>query len=278
MAGDDWTDQENDLIVADYFRMLADELAGAPFIKADANRALRERITRSRGSIEFKHQNISAVLASLGETWIDGYKPRFNFQMPLAEAVDRWLKRYSSRLDKAVSARRGKEMADNGALYIGLPPTLSNQPPPAELEKALGVARKFDVAARDAQNRKIGLAGERRVLRHEQTNLRSLGLESLARNVRWVSEEDGDGAGYDISSFNSDGSPRLIEVKTTNGSWDRTPFHISANECAVADARRQEWRLVRLWDFRRSPKAFELRPPLEQHVSLTPTSFRAHFR
>ena len=58
--------------------------------------------------------------------------------------------------------------------------------------------------------------------------------------MRWVSEEDGDGAGYDIGSFAPDGQSRLIEVKTTNG-WERTPFHISRNELAVADDRRADW-------------------------------------
>ena len=41
--------------------------------------------------------------------------------------------------------------------------------------------------------------------------------DDLARKVRWVSEEDGDGAGYDIASFGPDGRARLIEVETTNG-------------------------------------------------------------
>jgi len=59
-----------------------------------------------------------------------------------------------------------------------------------------------------------------------------------------VSEEDGDGAGYDIASFAPDGLLRLIEVKTTNG-WQRSPCHITRNELAVADERRSEWRLFR---------------------------------
>ena len=46
---------------------------------------------RSEGSVEFKHQNISAVLKGLGEDWIPGYKPAFNFQMTLVDAVARWL-------------------------------------------------------------------------------------------------------------------------------------------------------------------------------------------
>ena len=93
MATGPWTDEENDLIVADYFAMLAADLAGRPYIKADHNRRLRTRLDRSRPSIEFKHRNISAVLKGLGETWLTGYLPAFNIQMSLADAVARWLHR-----------------------------------------------------------------------------------------------------------------------------------------------------------------------------------------
>lgn len=86
----------------------------------------------------------------------------------------------------------------------------------------------------------------------------------------------GDGEGYDIASFTPDGQTRLIEVKTTNV-WERTPFHITRNELAVADERRSEWRLFRLWSFSREPRAFELYPPLNAHVTLTATAFVAGF-
>ena len=79
-----------------------------------------------------------------------------------------------------------------------------------------------------------------------------------------------------LAYFAPDGLPRLIEVKTTNG-WERTPFHITRNELAVAEERRSEWRLFRLWNFSREPKAFELHPPLDAHVSLTATTFQASF-
>ncbi len=69
MEGEDWTEPENDLIIADYFAMLKDDLAGQPYNKAEHNRQLASRIARGRGSIEFKHQNISAVLKGLGEPW-----------------------------------------------------------------------------------------------------------------------------------------------------------------------------------------------------------------
>ena len=89
MAG--WSEEENDLIVADYFAMLGSDLSGQSYNKAAHNRNLVERTGRSRASIEWKHQNISAVLKAIGEPWITGYKPAFNFQTTLIDAVLKWL-------------------------------------------------------------------------------------------------------------------------------------------------------------------------------------------
>ncbi len=257
--------------------MLAEDTAGRPYNKAQHRRSLMPRLrSRTEGSIEFKHQNISAVLKGLGEAWIPGYKPAFNFQMTLVDAVARWLALNPAWLGRHSAARSHTGLSDASPIWIGPPPTLSNQPPPQELEQMLRIAHKFDVAERDERNRALGRAGEERVLLHERSALRSAGRDDLARKVRWVSEEDGDGTGYDIASFTPDGRSRLIEVKTTNG-WERTPFHISRNELAVAEERRSEWHLFRLWDFSRAPKAFELHPPLDAHVSLTATSSQASF-
>jgi hypothetical protein len=277
MSNSSWTDEENDLIVADYFAMLADDISGRPYKKAEHRRALLPLLNdRSEGSVEFKYQNISAVLKGLGEDWIPGYKPAFNFQMTLVDAVARWLALNTAWLGRQPGLQTAVGLREAAQIWIGPPPTLSNQPPPQELDQMLHIARKFDVAGRDERNRALGRAGEERVLAHERASLRSAGRDDLARKVRWVSEEDGDGAGYDIASFGPDGRARLIEVKTTNG-WERTPFHIARNELAVAEERRSEWRLFRLWNFSREPKAFELHPPLDAHVSLTATTFQASF-
>jgi len=277
MSNGPWTDEENDLIVADYFAMLAEDMAGRPYNKAQHRRSLMPLLrSRTEGLIEFKHQNISAVLKGLGEDWIPGYKPAFNFQMTLVDAVARWLAWNPAWLWRMPSSRTANGMREAAQIWIGPSPTLSNQPPPQELEQMLHVARKFDVAGRDERNRALGRAGEERVVAHERSALKVAGREDLARKVRWVSEEDGDGAGYDIASFTPDGRERLIEVKTTNG-WERTPFYISRNELAVAEERRSEWCLFRLWNFSRVPKAFELYPPLDAHVSLTATAFQASF-
>jgi hypothetical protein len=276
MAGD-WTDEQNDAIVADYFGMLADDIAGRPYSKAGHNRLLQPIIDRPRASIEFKHRNISAALMGLGEDWIPGYKPAFNIQASLVDAVVRWLDHHPNW--RAPEARMGitplaPALREGGMLWIGPPPTHSNAPPPKELDQMTAIARKYDVAERDARNRALGRAGEERIIAYERAGLLLAGRADLADRIRWVSHLDGDGAGYDIRSFETDGADRLIEVKTTNG-WERTPFHITRNELAVAEVHREDWRLVRLWNFAREPKAFELRPPLEAHVSLMATSYQA---
>jgi hypothetical protein len=256
--------------------MLADDIAGRPYSKAEHNRKLQAVIGRPRGSIEYKHQNISAVLKGLGEDWILGYKPAFNFQASLVDAVVRWLDRHPDWLARVETGSSSSALREEAILWIGPPPTHSNAPPPDELEQMTAIARKYDVAERDARNRALGRAGEERVLAHERASLLAAGRTDLAEQIRWVSHVDGDGAGYDIRSFDMDGSDRLIEVKTTNG-WERTPFHITRNELAIAKARRNDWRLVRLWNFAREPRAFELHPPLEAHVSLMATSYQASF-
>ncbi|MBN9672918.1 DUF3883 domain-containing protein [Roseibium aggregatum] len=275
MSSSDWSDTENDAVVAAWFSMLGDELSGRSYIKAERNRLLQDQTGRSRGSIEFKLCNVSAAAKGFALPIVKGYQPKFNFQMSLAEAVARWLALnplWEPALNEAISTGVGEAPS----LFLEVAPTLRNAPPPEETEKLTAVARRFDVAGRDERNRALGLAGEEFVFRHEQGLLHRQGRSDLARRVHWISREEGDGAGYDIASFTPEGRDRLIEVKTTNG-WERTPFHISRNELEVADTRRDDWYLFRLFEFVRGPRAFELRPPLEAHVALTATSFQASF-
>lgn len=277
VAGSDWTDREVDLIVADYFDMLALELRGVPFVKAERNAALQALTGRRRGSIEFKHQNISAVLLRLGLPWIVGYKPMANFQRALVDGIGRHLGANPADFERpsasAPAAAPEAFAAPPAGLYFEPPPAATFEPTPAPLERLVA---KFDPALRDARSRALGRQGEERVFQHEQASLRAAGRVDLARAVRWVSEEDGDGAGYDIRSFDMGGRERLIEVKTTIG-HATTPFLLSENERAFAAERPDAFRLARLYDFARQPKAFELVPPLEACVMLRPATWRAEF-
>jgi Domain of unknown function (DUF3883) len=274
-SGTDWTSSEIDLVVADYFEMLSMDLSDCAFNKAERNRALQELTGRSRGSIEFKHQNISAVLVQLGETWLTGYLPRANFQKALLNGVERYLDRHLSTLGEQ-PVRNNGFLAESSALFIEQPPSLNAafNPIDPNLER---IVRKFDPASRDARNRALGKSGEEAIFQFEVSKLMGASRLDLAAKVRWISEEYGDGAGYDILSFDAAGKERLIEVKTTRGG-QTTPFFISENERRLSEERHDAFRLVRIYDFARTARAYELVPPLAHSVILRAANYRASFQ
>ena len=84
--GWDWLECE--ACVADYFDMLSKDLLNQSYSKTAHRKLLAEKLNnRSNGSIEFKHQNISAIVVEMGFPYIPGYKPRFNYQSQLREVV-----------------------------------------------------------------------------------------------------------------------------------------------------------------------------------------------
>ena len=52
LTGQDWTADELDLVVADYYRMLRAELAGDAYSKTEYRNALMQLMGRSKGSID----------------------------------------------------------------------------------------------------------------------------------------------------------------------------------------------------------------------------------
>jgi hypothetical protein len=81
------------------------------------------------------------------------------------------------------------------------------------------------------QCRKVGDAGEHFVYRHERRRLRQAGRNDLAMEVDWVSRKTVS-KGYDIRSFEADGTLRFIEVKATVGSG--ATFFVSDREWMTA--------------------------------------------
>jgi hypothetical protein len=266
-----WTDGELDLIVADYFAMLNDEATGKTYRKAEHNRLLQRHIDRTEGSIEFKHQNISAVLLKLGLPRITGYVPAANYQKAIIPAIDRYLSLHPLALHPE---RIVEGLAERQGLFIDTPPPLLPlTPSKADMER---LVRKFNPVERDFRNRRLGRDGEELVFHHERQRLQQLDRPDLAKKIRWISEELGDGAGYDILSFDASGKERLLEVKTTVGA-DLTPFYITRNELSLAAERPEAFRLCRVFDFSAHPRMFELTPPLEKFVHLSPLSYQASF-
>lgn len=129
----------------------------------------------------------------------------------------------------------------------------------------------------DSELREIGYAGELLVLEHERSRLRSAGLHDLAQEVEHVSVTQGDGVGYDIRSFEENGSEIHIEVKTTVAGPGAS-FEISANEVRYSQAYSDNFAIFRLVNFSREPDRADFyiqRGAISNNYKLVPSSYRA---
>ena len=276
----DWSRQEVDATVRDYFDMLASELLGEPFNKAASNRALRARLdNRTRGAVERKHQNISAVLIELGFPYINGYKPLVNIQSMLRDVVHEHLSSLENLVKADVEAHQIRFAVDD-LLSIGVD---SPVPTPASVREApvdyVVPSRRFptiNYLQMEALNRSLGDAGEALVMEFERARLLHEGKDRLARNVEHVSKTVGDRAGFDIRSYEVSGRDRFIEVKTTRYG-KLTPFYISSGEVRFSEANANAYHLYRLFEFRQTPRLFQLPGDIGRHVHLQPINYRARF-
>lgn len=277
----EWSIEEVEATVADYFGMLKQELAGEPVNKAEHRRQLLRLLNgRPEGAVEFKHANISAILIELGYPYINGYKPRRNYQDLLREVVADRLKVDSALRAAAaaaveapvrmVSSRPTWEQA-----YVAAPSREERRNRVYERTTASkNPVRSVNYLEREARNRDLGLAGEQFALDLEHARLWNAGARRLAERIEHASKERGDALGYDITSFELDGSPRLIEVKTTRFG-QMTPFFASRNEVAVSESAREQYHVYRLFRFESEPKLFVLSGSLREVVRLEPETFRA---
>jgi hypothetical protein len=258
MAGEDWTLDEVEAIVGDYFVMLRAELAGQPFNKAAHNRSLRASgLNRSRSSIENKHQNISAVLRNRGIPYIDGYKPYDNYQRLIESAVLEYLASAPHFFEQLLHSSV-LEPTEKPAAVPQWNDVTEDAPEPVDAPARVWDLNArlvpFDFVRRDAENRRLGRLGEKFVIELERKRLHDHEQRpDLAKRVEWTSQERGDGARYDIHSFESDERPRYIEVKTT-GLAKAFPFQVTANEVACSAALRDEYHLYRVFRFSRNPR------------------------
>lgn len=274
----DWSDQENQIIVADYFAMLVDELKGLKINKTHHRKAIMPMLNnRPDGSVEFKHQNISAVLAEMGLPYINGYKPRYNFQKSkLIRIVEEYI-----RSHMAMEALFQK--FSDASPEIGNPVDFSSWLVPApkvkEAQQKIKLIRKpikINYLQREQDNRSLGLKGEQLVFEYEKSMLLNLGKDSLADKIEWISRDLGDGLGFDILSKNLNGTDKYAEVKTTKLSKE-TPFYFSSNEYNFSVEHKSNYHLYRVFDFNKTPKIFTLNGQFDEFCRVQPTNFRGEF-
>ena len=281
--GTEWDETAVRLVVNSYFHYRSLDLQRKSFVKRHVYRDLAAQIGRTEKSIELKFQNVSAVLDHLGMEWITGLAPMKNYQKLLFDLIEEKLDmiaisdQYSPNTTYARGLNEAQTAFQHAAKLFQYeePPEKTNQPDnlPEQLQF---LTRKFDPVLRDLRNRALGEAGELTIFENEKNLLNQLGRSDLAQKVEWVSKDQGDGAGFDILSFNLEGREKFLEVKTTTG-WRGTPFYMSGNEVDFARRTNNRYSIIRLYDFRRSARAFEIENPIEQNIHLLTDSYRATF-
>jgi hypothetical protein len=277
----DWSEQEVELVVDDYFAMLEAELLGKPYNKTEHRKALLPRLdNRKDASIEFKHANISALLAAQGLPYIEGYKPRGNYQFLLAQQVDRFLDAHAGFLEQLANAPLLDPDRAPSSEQLDLEQIIE-APPEQIVAPEVGKpwlsrrGRRIDFAQRDAENRRLARLGEEFVVVIERHRLRLAGRDDLAQRVGWVAQTVGDGLGYDVLSFEElDEKEKLIEVKTT-GLGKFFPFYVTANEVRRSEDVAGRFYLFRVFDFARGPRVYILPGSLRANCHLEPTVYRA---
>jgi len=279
----DWSIQEVELIVTDYLDMLMQELAGIPFNKTDHRRRLRELLSsRTDGSIEKKHQNISAILLELGFPAIDGYKPLKNYQSLLFEAVSNRLNSQENLKREVLSTvQKPVEVPMVDDILTVLEPAPKREPHFYSKSRKVRSKREpyaqsqnADFFELEAKNVALGNSGEEFVIKYEKARLIHSGKEKLAEQIEQVSKTQGPSAGFDIRSFEENGKDRLIEVKTT-ASGRFTPFYVTKNELLTSQERHKFYQLYRVFLFRSKPGIFALPGRIDGACFLDPIEYLA---
>jgi hypothetical protein len=276
---DSWSKIEVSLIIADYFDMLIKELSGVPYKKADHRRQILPLLSnRLEGSIEFKHQNISAVLINLGKPYINGYLPRYNYQKLLEDEVLEYLKvnsepdfYFQKFVEKDIVRPQNKP--DFESILVAPPENISVSEPIVSYQPKL---IKINYLEKEQSNRALGLFGEEVIIEFEKWNLIKSGKENLADKIEWISKEQGDGAGFDILSKNINGTDKYIEVKITRLGKE-TPFFFSSNELQFSINKSSNYHLYRLFNAERDVKFFQKNGSLDSVCKSVPTMYKGYF-
>lgn len=112
-------------------------------------------------------------------------------------------------------------------------------------KRAKRKAFKIDYSDKEEKNKTVGTNGENYVLNYERERLKNTGFED---KIKYVAEND-DGAGYDILSFEKDGTERYIEVKTTKNPKKDREFFFSPNELEFSIKHDKQYVIYRVYNF-----------------------------
>lgn len=264
-----WDEELSRLAIEHYFEFLRKRTNG----ESDAGRvqqAIPSRLLQALGGAELlkRLQQISGALDAAGLAHLKEFPSMADPPSDVVTAVDAYLGSRGTEVFGGDPDFPLPTIEGPVSQYFVSPPDSGPQ------GHSAGRVSPVDGVALDARKRNMGRRGEEFVLELERRRLTEAGRPDLAERVLWAANNRGDGLGYDIESFDDDGTPIVIEVKATD-QGEKTKFLLTLNELETAEKRGAAFRLYRVFNLRDAPRLYELRGPLSACCELTPQVFRA---
>ncbi|NQW03677.1 MAG: DUF3883 domain-containing protein [Acidobacteria bacterium] len=279
-----WTPPELELVVKDSVSILEED-ADSGADRAAHDRALIGLLQdRTQEEIDLVRAQVSHALQSMGLPSVSGHQPIEDASSPVRLLVSSYVKMPRETPPGAPDLAPVDSFVRPDTDFDQLDQLVEESPMPVAIKRDASLAgsrlvRGVEYADRDARDRRLGKAGEEWVVRYERCRLiQEEHRPDLAAKVKWVAF-DTDGHGYDIESFDGDGEPRYIEVKTT--AHDKTAaFYVTSNEADVSILKGDRYFLYRLFGFfldhtRPRPGLFIRQGALADTCVLTPDRFVA---
>ena len=272
--------ERNEILVTNYFIMLDAELQGEMYSKADHRNRIRKELGEKEDRVvDEAHHHISAVLAETGLPFVDNFPPHPGVPKSLESAVHEFIESHP----ELVEALWLDEVPAHGSIPVELDDAKAHWAPLPQPEDYKPSRREpwhpstvneIDFRLRESYNSNLSASGERFVMAFERARLREAGQKDKAKEVSWLSQTYGESFGYDIKSFEEDGSERYICVKTTNyGS--RFPFTLSVQELERAQQNPKRYYIYRVFQMSRGARVFLLPATQLELKKLQPVAFRA---
>ena len=127
----------------------------------------------------------------------------------------------------------------------------------------------------DKKLKDIGDKGELYIMDYEKERLQKINKNELIDKIKHVSLSN-DSAGYDILSYNEDGTERFIEVKTTKGPIG-TDFFISPGEMKFSEQNKDKYFIYRVYNYDTKAKRgnfYIKKGSVAENFELSPTGFK----
>lgn len=136
---------------------------------------------------------------------------------------------------------------------------------------------KGDYYTQNKANQDLGKRGEYVIMQKETDLLKAAGIKKKPQQLSLTD----DGLGYDILSYEHDGSPKYIEVKTTNSSPKDFRFFLTENEHQTALELGEAYHVyIVFYPHIAYPKIWDIGNPFTEKgkMNLMPVAYKLHLK